>query len=425
MKNKFTLLLFFLSINLFGQINSNPIEIGERFQVTSDFLEEDREFQVYLPPTYFFNTQNKFPVIYLIDGDYNFHYTTGVVEFLSNVSGVIPECIVVGIGDKGIAKYRANCTPNTVKGKGDKNGNANNHMSFISDELMPYINENFRAADYNIIIGQSAGGLFVTNFLIERPNTFDVYIAIDPALWVGDYEIVKRSDSLLKDRKALNALYYFSSSTMKDMGIDEFQEVLENHVTQNQSWKHLKFDNENHNAVGLPTLKESFEDIFKNWDLTGDEFRSFKSANEVIEYYKVLSNKFSFPVSIPPYLLGNMIYYYYKRTQEADLLILEEGIKQHFPNSIDDYYIQLGLNHFEHKKYEEAIAAYNKSIENNSLSFNAYDGISKVYLAQSKFDDALKACKKSIELAKSCNARLWMMNQLIAHLQDIKDQSGK
>ena len=80
--NKLFILVIILTLSnhiLFGQNDLNTIQIGSRHQITSEYLDEEREFQVYLPPTYYFNDKNDYPVIYLLDGDYNFHYVTSLL----------------------------------------------------------------------------------------------------------------------------------------------------------------------------------------------------------------------------------------------------------------------------------------------------------------------------------------------------------
>lgn len=66
--NKFIiqLLIFTLLICnvIFGQDDLNNVEIGSRLQISSEFLKEKRELQVYLPPTYYFNNKNNYPVVY-------------------------------------------------------------------------------------------------------------------------------------------------------------------------------------------------------------------------------------------------------------------------------------------------------------------------------------------------------------------------
>ncbi len=204
------------------------------------------------------------------------------------------------------------------------------------------------------------------------------------------------------------------------MGIDKYVSKQKKCFSNTKKWNYFNLENENHNSVGLLTIKKSFEHIFANWSISKKQFMSFESANDIVDHYKGLSSMYSITVSIHLYFLGNIIYYYFNRDKKEDLLILENGIKEYFPASLEKFYNQLALNYFETKENQKALEYYNKSTTYNSSSFNAYNGIAKVYLAQGKYEKAILYNKKSIELANACNARQWMLNQLIATSNTIK-----
>ena len=77
--NKFIIhLLTFTSLicnAIFGQDDLNNVKIGSRLQISSEFLKEKREIQVYLPPTYYFSNKNNYPVVYL----YHFLFDIAVI----------------------------------------------------------------------------------------------------------------------------------------------------------------------------------------------------------------------------------------------------------------------------------------------------------------------------------------------------------
>lgn len=418
----FFLLLFYVSDMVYGQEINSGFTIGERKSIPSKVLEEERAFQVYLPPSYYSNPKGNFPVVYVIDGDYNFHYDTGLIELLSSVSGRIPEMIVVGIADKGKIKYRKNCTPNYIP---KREGNASNFMLFIENELKPYIHQNYRTSSYEILIGHSIGGLFVTNYMLEKPEVFDSYIAIEPALWLGDYEIINKAKTVLKDKKEIGTKFFVSLADTKEMGVRQLVGVLDRCFPEEKDWSFMHFKNENHNSVGLATIRKSLEEIFKNWEITRQEFYNFKSAQQIIDHYSELSTDFSTSFSIPSYFLGNAVYYYYKHKKQEDLLILESEIKNKLPGSIEDFYLQLALNYLENGELDKALDMYDTRIKENPISFSSYDGISKIYVIQGELKKALQSSKTAIEIAKKCKARQWMMNELYANLESIQLQIDK
>lgn len=178
MRKLFTLFLIATSANLcFGQ----DISIGIRDTVFSETLHQDREISIYLPPGYHSSQSQKYPVLYILDGDYNFQYVAGLLELEGGISERIPNMILVAISGKGTATYIKNCKPN-LEGIEDK-GNADEVAVFIERELIPYVNSKYKTNGFKILSGHSVGGLFVINTALNHPKLFDRYIAISPALW--------------------------------------------------------------------------------------------------------------------------------------------------------------------------------------------------------------------------------------------------
>ena len=81
---------------------SRAVEIGAVDSVWSTTLNEQRPYLVYTPPSYHDTTvvPQRYPVLYLLDGDAHFHSVSGLVQILAtgvNGTFVIPEMIVVAI----------------------------------------------------------------------------------------------------------------------------------------------------------------------------------------------------------------------------------------------------------------------------------------------------------------------------------------
>lgn len=83
----------YLSSDRLGQ--DNRITIGVTVKIHSNILNEDRDILIYLPDDYT-HSQRKYPVIYILDGNYFFLPTAGMVEFLSKINNA-PKMIVAAI----------------------------------------------------------------------------------------------------------------------------------------------------------------------------------------------------------------------------------------------------------------------------------------------------------------------------------------
>jgi enterochelin esterase-like enzyme len=129
-----------------------PIVLGYQATIHSSVLGEDRDILIYLPDTYM-TSENAYPVIYLLDGRFNFQHTTSTVELLARL-GHIPRMIVIAIANVDRRRdFTATVSPDTRLG-----GGAEPLLDFIEQELVPYVEQGFRTQPYRIIIGHSLGG---------------------------------------------------------------------------------------------------------------------------------------------------------------------------------------------------------------------------------------------------------------------------
>jgi len=102
MKQSLVLLTFiFFTLGINAQSN-NQILLGAIDSIDSKILKEERKIWVYVPDA---NTEGiqfakeKYPVVYLLDGDSHFFSVAGMIRQLSSANGntICPKMIVVGI----------------------------------------------------------------------------------------------------------------------------------------------------------------------------------------------------------------------------------------------------------------------------------------------------------------------------------------
>src|SRR3954468_7117671 len=102
MRNLMFLVALVISLQGFCQ-KDNRVVIGTKDSLFSKVLNEVRNYEVYLPPSY--NAANKtvrFPVLYLLDGNSHFHSVSGLIEQLAggvNGNTLFPEMIVIAINN--------------------------------------------------------------------------------------------------------------------------------------------------------------------------------------------------------------------------------------------------------------------------------------------------------------------------------------
>src|ERR1039458_27480 len=92
-------------IDAWAQSQGSPVVIGETVQLQSNILKESRSLLISKPAGYD-NGTDRYPVLYLLDGETHFHYTSGIVSFLAG-NDRIPKMLLVGIVSGGMEIGRA------------------------------------------------------------------------------------------------------------------------------------------------------------------------------------------------------------------------------------------------------------------------------------------------------------------------------
>ena len=98
-KTKILTILLFITTLTFAQ-EKKEFSIGETVTIKSEILKEDRILNIALPEGYDASKDEKYPVIYLLDGSANedFLHVVGLVQFF-NLQFFMPKTIIVGIAN--------------------------------------------------------------------------------------------------------------------------------------------------------------------------------------------------------------------------------------------------------------------------------------------------------------------------------------
>lgn len=188
----------------YAQKSSATFSIGVIDTIYSKTLNEKRVINVYLPEEYNPKDTLKYPVIYLLDGskDEDFIHVAGLIQYLSFpwINQVKPS-IVIGIAN--IDRRRDFTFPTTIdKDKKDfpTTGASEKFISFIENELQPFVVQKFKTSDKKTLIGQSLGGLLATEVLIQKPYLFNNYIIVSPSIWWNKQSILKLKPEFSKQK---------------------------------------------------------------------------------------------------------------------------------------------------------------------------------------------------------------------------------
>jgi len=167
-------------------------------KIASAKVGETREFWISLPDRYS-ESNEKYPVLYMMDGDSNFN--AGVIGGIRHAAllGEMPEFIIVGIMNTNRSK---DIFPEEITyPDGSKDGGrADQYLDFIRDELIPYIDKTCRTEKYRVLYGTSNTGFTTVYALFRNPDLAQAYIAASATLAVPSF--MAKRDELIRGFKS-------------------------------------------------------------------------------------------------------------------------------------------------------------------------------------------------------------------------------
>lgn len=403
MKYYIYLLVLIGSILMVNQhaIAQTTVSQTEQFQnrivdsIFSKTLSESRDFWVRLPDNFQPDNDEKYAVIYLMDG---FSLESTLEAVYGNYWGhYLPHMILVGISNR--SNRIRDLTTSQIKMRrgnamNDETGGAETFTKFMEKELIPYIDSKYPTMNYRTLIGHSYAGLFTINMLVNHKHLFQNYIAIDPSLDWDSQKLLKEAKQKLSTESyegkslfvslAAEQLHMWNEEITMENIMDDSSEftlfarsIIEfSNYTKSQKQNGLNFSwkvyNEDlHGTVPLPSIRDGLIFLF--------EWYQFKSPQKY---------------NNPETPLEGLV----------SLLKEQEQIyTEHFgvPTApmIDEMLNGYGYMNMEMGQPEKAFMFFEMNIKYNPTSANAYDSMAEYYESQNDKENALKYLNKAYEIS--------------------------
>lgn len=372
----------FLYSESIAQNSEEAIVLGQKVQIESIVLDETRELWISTPQNYA-NSDEQYPVLYLLDGDSHFAHTSATVEFLAR-SNRIPGLIVVAILNthRGRDLTPVSQDPDDATSNPD-HGGADNFLQFLQEELFPYVEEAYRTRPYRVLVGHSLGGLFAIHTLTTRPDVFNAYIAISPSLQWSNQGLVQQAADFFHATPELQIDLYMTAANEGGSllgGIRKIAGILEEDTPKGLRWDFKHMPEESHNSAPLHSIYYGLESVFEGWS-PRDAFAIYElgGIEAINNYYMKGGSRFGYEKTMPPSLILQLADQLIEmnRLDEAATLITED-----FPAVPPSYF----LNLLAEKYAADGNSALAEDFYMRSLTLNPTDPIAKQRLVEMGVD---------------------------------------
>lgn len=250
------------------------------------------QVSVALPRTYD-QSGESYPVLYAVDANGQFGTVVETARSMADYEELVPELIIVGIGYPEGGHFAANgpkavdLTPTkdaeweearaaSEWPAPDGSGGAPAFLRFLREELIPLIEDEYRAdAGDRALYGHSLGDLFAFHALLHGEGTFHKLIVASPSLWWDERVSFDHEAVFAEENEELPARVFFAVGELEDseeysdevwgyMATDlrELVEVLERREYDGLEFEARFFADETHNSVIAPTISRGLRYIY-------------------------------------------------------------------------------------------------------------------------------------------------------------------
>jgi predicted alpha/beta superfamily hydrolase len=338
-----------ISVACFAQVENSEITIGINHTIKSSILNQDRGIQVYLPDSYTTSDQS-YPVLYILDGQRFF--TNGVAIQKSLRSPIaLPEMILVGVNSK-------RSTRRPLFGDGAT------FTSFLKDDVIQYIDSNFRTSKERLIFGWEAAAYYISEMILKEKDLFSGVIISDG----GD-----ASEEQVKGFNSEKEIYLYMANSRKDIyyiaSSDHLNELLTEYNPKNLIWKYELFNDEVHQSMPHLAMYKGLKYYYHNYDsLVFENIQQYIDLGEMDylnAFFKERAKRFGGDGNIDENTKNGLIWlawnsddfkqFSFFMEEFKDVLETERYASAYWQNRFGQFYLR-------HKDYHNAIKYFNTGL---------------------------------------------------------------
>ncbi|MEL1250226.1 alpha/beta hydrolase [Aurantiacibacter gilvus] len=248
-----------------------PHVTATSYTVHSEVLGGERIITVRLPPGYVEQPDTRFPVVYLLDGgpEQDFDHIAGIAQS-RDMNWSFERFILVGVQSVDRRHYFAPAVDDPApytEALGSPPGGTEDYRRWLSEELMPMINAQFRTDGHDAVIGESLAALFVVETMLKQPTLFDDYIAVSPSMWWDGMRYGRDAADYLAEFPAEGDYRLYLTVANEGFwhreGVERLVDALRDHAPDNLRWTFVPVgDSETHGTLFHPMALDAFRTLY-------------------------------------------------------------------------------------------------------------------------------------------------------------------
>lgn len=248
------------------------------------------------------------------------------------------------------------------------------------------------------------GGLFAFHALATRPELFDAYIAVDPAIgWYSDAPL-KQLKQFLEANPDIDKTLFVSDAagdehlmgrrdekerrlfSLTDQELAAYERYMAGHAPAGFRWGYSRYPSDDHGSVVHQSVVDGLGLVFADMDMLTTDL-IYLGRDEGIEavdrYYAKLGERFGTAAEAPESRVNGLAYWLMGRDLDKAITLFERNVKR-YPKSAN-VYDSLGDGYKAKGQMRKALKNYKRAVK----------------LAEESGHPSLAAYRKSLEQAKA------------------------
>jgi predicted alpha/beta superfamily hydrolase len=326
-------------------------------------LEGKRDLKIQLPRNYNPEEKRTYPLIIVLDGDYLFEPVAGNIDYQAYWED-IPDCIVVGIKQ---GKTRENDFFYDNESFFPAHDGAS-FYEFMAAELIPYMEDNYKASNYRIIFGHDLSANFLNYYLFKDEPLFRAYISLSPDLAPEMKNRLQQRLSILNQDT-----FYYMATANNDVNnlrtsILEMDAIIKAIQNEKLHYKFDDFDDANHYSLvgrGIPKALNEIFALYKpiNLDEYNEKILTYEGSpyDYLIKKYEDIEYFYGFEKKLIENDIRAIAAACNKKDDLESLDKLSSLIKKEFPDSMLSAYY-LGMYYEKAGNLKRALQRYKSGL---------------------------------------------------------------
>jgi uncharacterized protein len=226
----------------------------------SHLLDKEYQLAVFLPENYAYS-QQRYPVLYGLDGDLYFGVAAGLFPLL-NWLDQVPEMVIVGISydiksyeEWGRLRELDFKIPEVQAEPPDSH--ADLFLAELKEKIIPFVEANYRVKpDERVLYGYSSSGFFALYALCNEPELFRTYLAGSPDTDLSSLYLPAHDQKLVSQERKNPIDLYLSVGSLEGTSqstLASFNQLVTSIQAKNYPGIRVVteiYEGENHGAAG-------------------------------------------------------------------------------------------------------------------------------------------------------------------------------